>query len=364
MRVYRHQYSGGRKSRKWYVEYRDYANVKRRVPGYVDKRATEQLGAELERKAARIRAGLDEPDRDDKSAIHELIDEWHAAMVGRGLGATHADQYKRVCSLIVSGCGFLRLKDLNGNRAQQFLEKQAFSNRTYQWHRSALSAFGNWLAKKRKLIPSNPFTSIDSRNPEEDPRRARRALSAAEFKRFLAAARKGRRKFKLTGPQRYHLYLVAAYTGLRLSACIALTPAHFDLTSKVPSVHSEIRLQKNRKAHTVPLPVSVAARLRTWFKGKAPDELLWPGKFASNRDGAKMVRFDLAAAEIPFRTPEGQFDFHALRHQYATALVRSGASQVEVQQLLDHVNPAMSARYFRHLKTEELAKPVGRLPKV
>ena len=39
-----------RQTRKWYVEYRDAQGIRRRVAGYTDKAATQQLEAELERR--------------------------------------------------------------------------------------------------------------------------------------------------------------------------------------------------------------------------------------------------------------------------------------------------------------------------
>ena len=38
-----------RELRKWYAEYRDADGVLQKVPGYTDKKATEQLAARLER---------------------------------------------------------------------------------------------------------------------------------------------------------------------------------------------------------------------------------------------------------------------------------------------------------------------------
>ena len=42
-----------RKSKKWYVEFRDGQGIRRRVPGFTDKAATQQLASELERNALR-----------------------------------------------------------------------------------------------------------------------------------------------------------------------------------------------------------------------------------------------------------------------------------------------------------------------
>src|SRR5688500_8234061 len=50
-----------RRSRKWYVKYRDADGIIRKVPGYTDKEATRQLAAELERQAARRHAGMTDP---------------------------------------------------------------------------------------------------------------------------------------------------------------------------------------------------------------------------------------------------------------------------------------------------------------
>ena len=47
-----------RQSGKWYIEYRDAQGIRRRVPGYRDKMATQQYAAELERRAEREQAGL------------------------------------------------------------------------------------------------------------------------------------------------------------------------------------------------------------------------------------------------------------------------------------------------------------------
>ena len=45
-------------SKGWYVEFRDAQGVVKRVPGYSDRRATEQLAAQLEREVARGEVGL------------------------------------------------------------------------------------------------------------------------------------------------------------------------------------------------------------------------------------------------------------------------------------------------------------------
>ena len=52
-----------------------------------------------------------------------------------------------------------------------------------------------------------------------------------------------------------------------------------------------------------------------------------------------MLRRDLEAAGIPYRTAEGIADFHALRHTYASRLVRHGVSVKVAQDLARHSDP-------------------------
>jgi integrase len=239
--------------------------------------------------------------------------------------------------------------------------ERALSFDGYNHYRAALISFGNWLVKVRRCLPANPFSGISRRNPHENPVHPRRTLTAEEFSRFLAAVRDGPERFGLSGSDREMLYLVAACSGLRAAALAGLTAKQFDLASVPPILHATASLQKNRKAHAIPLPMFLVERLRVWLAGR--DGLLWPGNW-SRWNSSAMVYRDLKASEIEPETSEGWFDFHALRHQYATMLVDSGATPAEVQQLLDHSTPALTARYFRHLTTDRLAVPVERLPRM
>lgn len=365
-RVSRHQYSGGRLSAKWYVYWTDHTGRKRRTPGFTSRKLTEQLAAKLERDTERIKAGLIHPHEVGGSAgLAALEEEFRAALLHKGRSDQYTRETCRYLRLVAEACGWELLADLDAAEAERHLAGRLASKSAplsadgFNHYRSALMAFGNWLVKVKRLLPSNPFTAIGRRNPEAARVHIRRALTDAEFGKLLKAAAKGRVTFGLSGRERECLYLVAAYSGLRASALAALTSQSFRLDSTPPVVLSRARRQKNRRAHEIPLPPFVAAKLRPFLKRKVGP--LWPGNW-SDYDSSEMIRRDLAAAKLEYETEAGVFDFHALRHQYATMLVASGALPAEVQQLLDHSSPALSARYFRHLKTERLAEPVNRMP--
>jgi hypothetical protein len=81
-----------KKSRKWYVEYRDGQGIRRRVPGYTDKPATQQLAAELERRAAQEQSGLvDRFAEHRKRPLIEHVDNFHEALAAKGTTEKHAD---------------------------------------------------------------------------------------------------------------------------------------------------------------------------------------------------------------------------------------------------------------------------------
>lgn len=50
-----------RPTKCWYFEYRDANRTVCRVKGFADLKATEQLAAEMERKASRLRSGFADP---------------------------------------------------------------------------------------------------------------------------------------------------------------------------------------------------------------------------------------------------------------------------------------------------------------
>ena len=75
-----------------------------------------------------------------------------------------------------------------------------------------------------------------------------------------------------------------------------------------------------------------------------------------------MTRKDLEAAGIPFRTKDGDVDFHAAgRHSYITGLLRNGTSLVVARELARHSDVKMTMRYT-HIGLEDQAKGIQNLP--
>ena len=102
-----------------------------------------------------------------------------------------------------------------------------------------------------------------------------------------------------------------------------------------PTVTVEARYSKRRRRDVQPLPPQLVEPLRAWLAGKERGRPV----FAMPERTAAMLRRDLEAAGIPYRTAEGIADFHALRHTYASRLVRHGVSVKVAQDLARHSDP-------------------------
>ena len=187
-------------------------------------------------------------------------------------------------------------------------------------------------------------------------------MSATELDKLIASTAKAGDRYGLSGVDRSRLYLLAAYTGLRLGSLIKLTVESFAVVAGVvQSVTARAETTKKRKLHVVPLPKDVGGIVARWLAGKTPGERLWPCKFHRGY-GSKLLQFDLSAAGIPFADASGAvFDFHALRGQYATMLVRAGVSGSVVTRLMDHSDPKLTAKYTKLAQTD-LIHAVESLP--
>ncbi len=79
--------------------------------------------------------------------------------------------------------------------------------------------------------------------------------------------------------------------------------------------------------------------------------------------GAEMVRQDLEAAGIPFADGAGRvFDFHALRHQFISALAAAGVHPKVAQTLARHSTITLTMDRYTHLELHDQTAALDKLP--
>ncbi len=114
-------------------------------------------------------------------------------------------------------------------------------------------------------------------------------------------------------------------------------------------------INENRDEARIPLrdPATVEF-LRTWIDGKPRDAMLFPGNWASNRYGGKLIQHDLKAAGIEYEVEGRKADFHALRYTFITNAIKSGELPATVQRLARHSDINLTFRVYADLGLEDL----------
>ena len=109
-------------SKCWYFDYRDENGTVRRVKGFTDIRATEQLAAEMERKVARQRVGLFDPAEEHaRRPLTEHLSDYAAHLRSKGNCPEHNQATTAKVSAILAGCGFVFPVDLDAGKVSAWL---------------------------------------------------------------------------------------------------------------------------------------------------------------------------------------------------------------------------------------------------
>src|SRR5262245_19428110 len=111
-----------RPSKCWYFKYRDMYGTVRRMKGFADLKATEQLAAEMERKAARSRVGIIDPAEEHaRRPLTEHLKDYAAFLESRGNVPAHNRATVAKVSAILAGCGFAFPSDLDAGKVSVWL---------------------------------------------------------------------------------------------------------------------------------------------------------------------------------------------------------------------------------------------------
>ncbi len=358
-----------KESRCWYFDSKNESGKPQRVKGFVDKVATLQKAAELERQAARAQVGLT-----DKYAQHRKrpLSE-HLGDFRRSLEAGNTDIHVKVTysriKRVFDGCGFRYWCDISASKVKDFLTGLEISKKTFNYYLAAVKQFCRWMVKDRRASESPVDYLSRLRLPENE---YRRALDFEEVCRLLAATEKAPTRFGLTGHARAVLYLLAVETGLRVRELQSLKVHSLDLKNCTVTVEPESC--KDRRRAVQLLKHGRALQLKKFFAGKMPDVKAF--NMPSSYRTAEMLRADLAETEE--RDKDGKVekegisyidntgrraDFHCLRHTLATELDRSGASLKERMRIMRHSDRSnLTLGTYGHIQVYDIRRAIENLP--
>ena len=353
-----------RPSKCWYFKYRDRHGTVRRMKGFADLKATEQLAAETERKASRVRSGYADPAEEHaRRPLAEHLQDYAAYLEAKGNVAAHNRGTVANVSALLSGCGFVFPLDADAARAAEWLnvlrrdgtpaELPAGDSFTpgdvagllgisgaavrATVKRLRLPATGN--GKARRLPRSTVEALVLNKAKGCAPETVNHYVRAVRgFFRWLVRAKRigsnpleslmlvntagdvRRARRELTADELRQLFDAArvsnrTYRGLageaRYFLYLVAAGTGFrasalanltpaDFDLDAGTVTLAARFNKSRRLKVQPLPSDVAAALRDYLAGKPAGAPVWGGTWAKDRKGAEMLRIDLDAAGIPY----------------------------------------------------------------
>jgi integrase len=243
------------------------------------------------------------------------------------------------------------LPELTHEAVDRYLAGVEGSTGNKKKHLSAISVFATWLMKKDR-IETDPLTRVDVPTGGKKEKE-RRALTVEQIQKLLDAARarplaafyerygtdvgsgvrqreRAQQKrdaavaqYTRLGRERALIYKTAVYTGLRAGEIGSLKPHHLETDAKpFPRLQIPGKFTKNNQPARLLLLPAFAVELAEWIRDGAigPDALLFDVPQASARIMAK----DLEAAGIPYKTGQGDADFHSLRMTANVMLGQAG----------------------------------------
>ncbi|PNS09820.1 tyrosine-type recombinase/integrase [Solilutibacter silvestris] len=149
------------------------------------------------------------------------------------------------------------------------------------------------------------------------------------------------------------MVLLALNTGLRRGELFGLEWGNLNLQARLLTV--EAGNAKSGKTRHLPLNDDAMRMLKQWKKQGDGKGLVFPSS-----SGARFNNINKAWSGIVAAAKLPDFNFHDLRHDFASKLVMAGVDLNTVRELLGHADIKMTLRYA-HLAPGKLADAVSRI---
>lgn len=336
----------------------------RRMKGYTDRQASEQLGAKWERAKSQGAEDMIDPYKEHRTRpILAHLKDWIAELKQTARSAIYIGQCENRIIRLAKECNWARLGDISAdsfarwrqtamsnvahNRKEKTESTTKMGPRTQNHYLLALTTFVGWCIKRKRLA-ANPVAHIEKVDETDDVRRARRALSEDEVSALLEKV-----------PEEYRiLYQTILATGLRRGELAELTWGDVKLNAPTPFIQLRAETTKSGRPDILPLRSDLAQKLRD-ARGEADDD----DKVFRRVPRIKEHKRWLKAAGIEYTDGAGRHaDLHALRHTFGTMLSKSGVSPREAMELMRHTDMRLTMKVYTDPRIFNLAAAVEKLP--
>lgn len=340
-----------KKTAKWRAWWYDERGRTRSKAVSTDKAISLQYAAQREAECVQERLGLapsGEQERKRLAAkpIGAHVEAYTLTLEQGQRTKTHVKHISGVITRFFAAANIRTLADLLSPGASDTLTATLAAIRDTQSARTANHALGALKAFLRWAVATGRIERFPTSVARLSPYRAsrvyqRRTLTREEVAKLLDSIdpldefplweeHRERREIVISGRERELVYEFALGTGFRANEIRCVTVGDVDLESRTVTLSGEHT--KNRKPVVQPISHELAKKLGELVEGRPAHELL----FRIPEKTAKMLRFDLENAGIPYEVDGKVVDFHSLRGTYISLLVESGVNIKVVQKLARH----------------------------
>jgi len=351
-----------KQSQKYYTRLTDADGIKRTIPLFRDKTASQQQAAQLVREVELADSGVVDRYKEHRlRPLVEHLEDFYESLLAKGCTGKHAKQVTSRVKRIIKGCKFRLWTDISSSKVQRYLADlrsnvDGISAQTFNFYLKSIKQLCTWMVQDRRAGES-PLEHLKGLNVQTDRRHDRRALETDEVRRLLEATKAAPERFGMTGRQRAMLYRLAIETGLRASELRSLTVASFDLNKCTVTIQAAY--SKHRRQDELPLHPGTAKELQSFIAVKIPTGQV----FKVPDKTSKMFQADLADACIAYVDDSGRYaDFHCLRHTTGSLLTASGAHPKIVQSIMRHSDINMTMSRYTHIFKGQESEAIAGLP--
>jgi len=375
---------------RWYIRWKGADGRKhRKATTAATKAQARRLADDMERKAERIRLGLESlPTAQGTWSFGELM-EWWLASYSAGSPSHERNASAVRKHLTSSPLATLPVRAVTSGKLEELLQAKSseVGPNTLNHLRAFVSCAFGAARRAGRFDGANPAADVKRRKV---PRKAPDYLRAHEVAPVL----------NTLAPRWQPLFATAIYTGLRKGELLGLRKSDVDLAARLLTVSRSYDREttKGGRAEVIPIAAELVPYLERAL-AESSSELLFPAPDGSmmtehvglehvlrralgragivtgyqhvcRRKGCKHV--ELAPDSNLRRCPEHDaklwpksqvrpIRFHSTRHSTASLLMMSGANPAAVQRILRHSDPRITTEIYGHLAPEYLRAEVDRL---
>lgn len=261
--------------------------------------------------------------------------------------------------------GWKTVRDMHAGKVRAWLGEQLDAGKSPKTHNNMadrLRSFAAFCADER-MLPNNPLAEVKLITGDVAGEGSR-PLSTAELRALVAATMAQCRVDGRSGRRRERLYMLAAYTGLRLGELSRLNWGHVNLQGEIPCITLPGLAQKNRKKNVLAVAPQIVELLR-----EMRAEALQAGKAAAGDrvlvkpDNITLQRDFRRANIIPDETGQAA-TFHGIRKWLANELDRAGVRARIVRAIMRHGGRNITADRYQAAPLVEIRDALAQLPRV